>query len=209
MHVLWKVEILLKLVACENVGQHFGGFMGKNVQILKNIFLIMQIILNQGSCNFALHQALWFDPTNAGKQFTCEKWPTSVQQQPGVIEQYHVLMLLGWSHRISSSTPAIKHAQTSWRNLPFHSTEVLEESISKRPSAGPIAQLLSSHQGQFNQKQICLGLAQSSLLISRHINTSHISECISRTWEKLTFLSVLVVSYAKRAPFLLKPLSSE
>lgn len=55
-----------------------------------------------------------------------------------------------------------------------------------------------------NEKQTCLGLAQSFLLISRHINTSHVYEGISRTWGRLTFKNVLVVSCVKRASSLKK-----
>lgn len=44
-----------------------------------------------------------------------------------------------------------------------------------------------------NQRQICLGFAQSFLLMSRHKTTSHLSECTSRTWERLVFTGVLVI----------------
>lgn len=53
--------------------------MGKNVQIKEHIFLFMQIILSQGSCNFALHQC----------DLTLKMLLSSLHTRSDLLQYYH------------------------------------------------------------------------------------------------------------------------
>lgn len=112
-------------------------------------------------------------------------------------------MLPAWSHSISSNFPAAEHVQNSWSNLSFLWAEALRQVFQKCLLLVPVHSCCPDTKGSLiNQRQICLGFAQSCLLMSRHKNTSHMSEYISRTWQRLIFIGVLVIM--SNEPLLLK-----